>query len=120
MSRGNDAVAATVRVWGWDGGRLAPRAVARPLVVTSGAASAAGASLAGIELYPEVWPAGDAVLVGGYYVARALTGARLVAPIEPVRVRVDGGAARPTPTGADAGVGGDAAPGPPSGKEPPR
>jgi hypothetical protein len=102
--RDDEAVATQVRVWGWDGGRLAPRVSARPHVVTKDQAAATGAALSGIELWPEVTAGGDAVMVGGIYAARTLAGARVVAPLTPVRVGLEPGRVEPPPPASAAGA----------------
>jgi hypothetical protein len=103
VGRDDGTIWVQVRVFAWDGGRLATRAQARPIVIGKDAALAAGTSLPAIELWPEVWPAGDALLVGGTYVSRTVAGARVIAPLQAMRLRVDAGSRAPTPPG-DAGV----------------
>ncbi len=103
-----DRLAMLVRVWTWEGGRLVPSVSQRVLEVTREQAATAGVKPSAIDLWVEIRPAGGALLVGGLYVARTPAGARAIAPVEPVRVRLD--TRRGSPATPEATDGGTAAP----------
>jgi hypothetical protein len=100
LQRGEDDLALSLRAWQWERERLVPLASQRLFQVTREVASTAGVRPSGIELWPEVRPGPGALVVGGLYAERTMAGVRTVAPLLPVRVRLEPRGGRPAPPDA--------------------
>jgi hypothetical protein len=102
VQRADDGLAVLLRAWQWEGQRLLPMASQRIFEVSREDAATAGVKPGGIDLWVEVRPGPGALVVGGLYVERSFGTVRVVAPLAPVRVRLE--TRRASPSASDAGV----------------
>jgi hypothetical protein len=108
--RSGQEIAAQVRVFAWEAGKLAGRASARVIafdtVTTAGEATQ-------VELWPEVHAEGGALVVGGEVAVRGAGNLLItLAPVAPAQLTIDlrrGGVSVPAPDDSDAGPAPDAA-----------